>query len=77
MVNFQLQNIIIKNYNYRSLYIIIYIVSQALVDGLTILQHRGQDAAGIVTSHSNRLNLRKSTGTVAEVQNIDVENNQI
>jgi amidophosphoribosyltransferase len=42
-------------------------VNQALVDALTILQHRGQDAAGIVTSHNNRLNLRKDNGTVAEV----------
>ena len=42
-------------------------VNQALVDGLTILQHRGQDAAGIVTAHNNRLNLMKNNGTVADV----------
>lgn len=42
-------------------------VNQALVDALTVLQHRGQDAAGIVTSHNNRLNLRKDTGLVSEV----------
>ena len=42
-------------------------VAQALVDALTMLQHRGQDAAGIVTSHNNRLNMRKENGTVAEV----------
>lgn len=42
-------------------------VNQALVDALTILQHRGQDAAGIVTIKDDRLNLRKGTGTVAEV----------
>ena len=42
-------------------------VSQALVDGLTILQHRGQDAAGIVTASNNRLNLLKNTGKVADV----------
>jgi len=41
--------------------------NQALVDALTILQHRGQDAAGIVTLKDERLNLRKGTGTVAEV----------
>eukprot|EP00981_Chlorochromonas_danica_P002089 scaffold423_cov185-Ochromonas_danica.AAC.13 len=42
-------------------------VAQALVDALTMLQHRGQDAAGIVTSHKNRLNLRKDNGHVSEV----------
>ena len=42
-------------------------VSQSLVDALTILQHRGQDAAGIVTSHAGRLHMRKNTGTVADV----------
>ena len=42
-------------------------VNQSLVDALTILQHRGQDAAGIVTANQGRLNLRKDTGTVADV----------
>jgi amidophosphoribosyltransferase len=41
--------------------------TQALIDALTILQHRGQDAAGIVTIRDNRLNLRKDLGTVADV----------
>jgi len=47
--------------------VLVHIVNQALVDALTILQHRGQDAAGIVTSHNNRLNLRKDTGSVSDV----------
>jgi amidophosphoribosyltransferase len=42
-------------------------VNQALYDGLTILQHRGQDAAGIVTSANNRLYLRKANGLVKDV----------
>jgi hypothetical protein len=42
-------------------------VSQSLSDALTILQHRGQDAAGIVTSHGGRLNMRKDVGSVADV----------
>jgi amidophosphoribosyltransferase len=35
-----------------------------IYDALTILQHRGQDAAGIVTSHKGRFYLRKSNGLV-------------
>lgn len=42
-------------------------VYQALIDALTLLQHRGQDAAGLVTINKNRLNLKKDTGTVADV----------
>jgi len=42
-------------------------VNQLLFDGLTVLQHRGQDSAGIVTSHQNRLNLRKDNGLVKDV----------
>jgi amidophosphoribosyltransferase len=42
-------------------------VNQALFDGLTVLQHRGQDAAGIMTSDGSRLYLRKETGLVRDV----------
>nr|CAA6821034.1 MAG: Amidophosphoribosyltransferase (EC [uncultured Thiotrichaceae bacterium] len=42
-------------------------VNQALYDGLTVLQHRGQDAAGIVTSDGRKLYLRRDTGLVKEV----------
>ncbi|MFZ7202958.1 amidophosphoribosyltransferase [Avibacterium avium] len=43
-------------------------VSQAIYDGLTVLQHRGQDAAGIVTiDDENRFRLRKANGLVSDV----------
>ncbi len=41
-------------------------VSQMLYDALTIVQHRGQDAAGIMTSDQRRIYLRKSTGLVRD-----------
>jgi len=42
-------------------------VNQSIYDALTVLQHRGQDAAGIVTCHNGRLNLRKANGLVRDV----------
>jgi len=42
-------------------------VNQSLYEGLTVLQHRGQDAAGIVTCDDDRLYLRKNNGLVRDV----------
>ena len=41
-------------------------VNQAIYDGLTVLQHRGQDAAGIVTCDESNLYLRKDNGLVRD-----------
>ena len=42
-------------------------VNHKLYDGLTLLQHRGQDAAGIATCEDRKLYVRKAPGLVKEV----------
>ena len=41
--------------------------NQGLYDALTLLQHRGQDAAGIVTCDEHQLHMRKGNGLVRDV----------
>ncbi len=42
-------------------------VNQAIFDGLSVLQHRGQDAAGIVTSDGKRLYSQRDNGLISNV----------
>ena len=42
-------------------------VNQLLYDGLLVLQHRGQDAAGIVTAEGNTFHMHKGGGLVRDV----------
>ncbi|MBI1906627.1 MAG: amidophosphoribosyltransferase [Rhodocyclales bacterium] len=42
-------------------------VNQLLYDGLQVLQHRGQDAAGIATSENGRFFMHKGPGLVRDV----------
>lgn len=42
-------------------------VNQSIYDALTVLQHRGQDAAGMMTFGNGRFNQRKGNGLVRDV----------
>ncbi|PJK10827.1 amidophosphoribosyltransferase [Lysobacteraceae bacterium NML120232] len=42
-------------------------VAARLYDGLTVLQHRGQDAAGIATSNGQQMRVEKGNGLVSDV----------
>ena len=42
-------------------------VAAQLYDGLTVLQHRGQDAAGIATADGGKLRVHKGNGLVRDV----------
>jgi amidophosphoribosyltransferase len=42
-------------------------VNQLIYDGLLLLQHRGQDAAGIVTQQGNKFYMHKAKGMVRDV----------
>lgn len=43
-------------------------VNQSIYDALTVLQHRGQDAAGIITIDANNcFRLRKANGMVSDI----------
>ena len=42
-------------------------VNQQIYDALTVLQHRGQDAAGIMTAQEGELFMRKDVGLVRDV----------
>ena len=42
-------------------------VNQAIYDAMTVLQHRGQDSAGIMTDDRGTLCVRKSDGLVRDI----------
>ena len=42
-------------------------VNQIIYDALLLLQHRGQDAAGIATSNGSAFSMHKANGLVRDV----------
>ena len=42
-------------------------VNESIYEALTVIQHRGQDAAGILTCEDAQVNLRKDLGLVRDV----------
>ncbi|MBX9801117.1 MAG: amidophosphoribosyltransferase, partial [Burkholderiaceae bacterium] len=42
-------------------------VNQLIYDALLLLQHRGQDAAGIATDNGNTFSMHKANGLVRDV----------
>ena len=42
-------------------------VNQLIYDSLLLLQHRGQDAAGIATANGNNFHMHKANGMVRDV----------
>ena len=62
-------------YNYKMCGIIGIVdnnsVNQSLFDGLTVLQHRGQDSAGISTCFNNNLYQKKAKGLVNDVFDVN------
>ena len=42
-------------------------VNQLIYDALLLLQHRGQDAAGIVTQQENKFFMHKAKGMVKDI----------
>jgi len=62
-------------YNYKMCGIIGIVdnksVNQSLFDGLTVLQHRGQDSAGISTCFGNNLYQKKAKGLVNDVFDVN------
>ncbi len=42
-------------------------VNHLILDGLSLLQHRGQDAAGIATLHKDKFYLHKEVGTINDI----------